>query len=91
MSCTSEIQAPPCACFQVCFLARHLTPSLRATPLFQKDRCVGERDAVAQIVERFAINGDISGGGTPEDFARLIKSEYAKWKDVVEKAGVKLE
>jgi tripartite-type tricarboxylate transporter receptor subunit TctC len=41
--------------------------------------------------ERFAAIGDEPGGGTPEDFAKLIKADFAKWKDVVERSGAKLE
>lgn len=55
------------------------------------NRAVNEALKSPLIVERFGVNGDIAGGGTPEDFARLIKSDYVKWKDVVERAGVKLE
>ena len=35
--------------------------------------------------------GMLTLGGTPQEFARFIKTEYAKWGAVIEKAGVKLE
>jgi tripartite-type tricarboxylate transporter receptor subunit TctC len=41
--------------------------------------------------ERFASIGDEPGGGTPEDFGKLIKADFAKWKDVVQRSGAKLE
>ena len=41
--------------------------------------------------EHFAILGDDIGGGTPEEFASTIKLDLAKWKDVVERSGAKLE
>jgi tripartite-type tricarboxylate transporter receptor subunit TctC len=41
--------------------------------------------------ERFASIGDEPGGGTPEAFADTIRKDLAKWKDVVDRAGVKLE
>jgi len=41
--------------------------------------------------ERFASIGDEPGGGSPEDFGNLIKADFAKWKDVVQRSGAKLE
>jgi tripartite-type tricarboxylate transporter receptor subunit TctC len=40
---------------------------------------------------RFAQIGDEPAGGTPEDFARLIASDSAKWADVVRRSGAKIE
>jgi tripartite-type tricarboxylate transporter receptor subunit TctC len=40
---------------------------------------------------RFGAIGDEPAGGTPEDFAQTIAKDSAKWKDVVERAGVKLD
>jgi tripartite-type tricarboxylate transporter receptor subunit TctC len=41
--------------------------------------------------EKFAKIGDEPGGGTPEEFANIIKVDSAKWKDVIERSGIKLE
>jgi tripartite-type tricarboxylate transporter receptor subunit TctC len=41
--------------------------------------------------DKFAKIGDEGGGGTPEDFAAIIKADSAKWGDVIRRAGVKLE
>jgi tripartite-type tricarboxylate transporter receptor subunit TctC len=41
--------------------------------------------------EKFARIGDEPGGGTPEDFADTIRSDSAKWGEVVKRAGVKLD
>jgi tripartite-type tricarboxylate transporter receptor subunit TctC len=41
--------------------------------------------------ERFSSIGDEPGGGTPEEFAQRIKLDLAKWKDVVERSGARLE
>lgn len=41
--------------------------------------------------QRFELIGDEAGGGTPEEFAELIRTELAKWGDVVKKSGAKLE
>jgi tripartite-type tricarboxylate transporter receptor subunit TctC len=40
---------------------------------------------------RFGAIGDEPAGGTPEDFAATIARDSAKWKDVVERAGAKLD
>jgi tripartite-type tricarboxylate transporter receptor subunit TctC len=40
---------------------------------------------------RFAQIGDEPAGGTPEEFAALIKHESAKWAEVVKRSGAKLE
>ena len=41
--------------------------------------------------ERFAAVGDELAGGTPEEFGATIKNDLAKWKDVVQRSGAKLE
>jgi tripartite-type tricarboxylate transporter receptor subunit TctC len=43
------------------------------------------------FVERFAMIGDEPAGGTPEEFAALIRSDSAKWGEVVKRAGVRLD
>jgi tripartite-type tricarboxylate transporter receptor subunit TctC len=41
--------------------------------------------------EKFAKIGDEPGGGTPEEFAATIKADSAKWADVIQRSGAKLE
>jgi tripartite-type tricarboxylate transporter receptor subunit TctC len=41
--------------------------------------------------DKFAKIGDEGGGGTPEDFAAVIKADSAKWGDVIQRAGIKLD
>ena len=41
--------------------------------------------------EKFAKIGDEPAGGTPEDFAPTIKTDSAKWGDVIKRAGIKFE
>jgi tripartite-type tricarboxylate transporter receptor subunit TctC len=43
------------------------------------------------FMTRFIAIGDDPAGGTPEDFAQTIAKDSAKWKDVVDRAGVKLD
>jgi tripartite-type tricarboxylate transporter receptor subunit TctC len=41
--------------------------------------------------QKFAIIGDEPGGGTPEDFANTIRTDSAKWADVIKRSGAKLD
>ena len=47
--------------------------------------------ASAYFKERYQSIGDEPGGGTPEEFGELIKSELAKWGDVIRKTGAKID
>lgn len=44
-----------------------------------------------EIVERLAPDGGEAVGSTPEEFARLIVTEMARWHKVVKQAGVRIE
>ena len=44
-----------------------------------------------QTKERFAQLGSEGGGGTPEEFAALIRRDSAKWADVVRRSGAKID
>lgn len=41
--------------------------------------------------ERFTQLGSEGGGGTPEDFAKLIRVDSAKWADVIRRSGAKID
>jgi tripartite-type tricarboxylate transporter receptor subunit TctC len=41
--------------------------------------------------DRFASIGDEPAGGSPEEFAELIKKDSAKWAAVVKRAGARLD
>jgi len=41
--------------------------------------------------QRFEQLGSEGGGGTPEEFAALIRSDSAKWADVVKRSGAKID
>ena len=49
--------------------------------------------AIASTVfkERFAMIGDEPAGGSPEEFAALIRKDSAKWADVIARSGAKLD
>jgi tripartite-type tricarboxylate transporter receptor subunit TctC len=41
--------------------------------------------------ERFAVIGDEPAGGTPEEFAELIRADSEKWGEVVRRSGARLD
>jgi tripartite-type tricarboxylate transporter receptor subunit TctC len=43
------------------------------------------------FVTKFETMGDEPGGGTPDEFAALIKADSAKWGDLIKRAGITLE
>jgi tripartite-type tricarboxylate transporter receptor subunit TctC len=43
------------------------------------------------FMEKFAKIGDEPAGGTPEEFAATIKTDSAKWADVIKRSGAKLD
>ena len=43
------------------------------------------------FLQRFGSIGDEPGGGPPEVFGDIIRKDLAKWKDVVQRSGAKLE
>ena len=55
------------------------------------NKAVNEALKSPPVVAQFKLTGDEAVGGTPEDYARLIKSDNAKWKDVVARSGARLE
>ena len=58
------------------------------------DRVNGELNKILQnkdMQDKLAGDGVSSAGGTPEQFAALIKRDIEVWRKVVQKAGVKAE
>ncbi len=43
------------------------------------------------IAERFAQDGAVAVGSTPDEFTAFLKSEMLKWAKVIKEAGIKLE
>jgi tripartite-type tricarboxylate transporter receptor subunit TctC len=43
------------------------------------------------VIERFAVDNAESIGSTPQEYAEFIAKEQARWKEVIQKAGVKVE
>jgi tripartite-type tricarboxylate transporter receptor subunit TctC len=44
-----------------------------------------------QVKERLKAAGLDAAGGTPEQFAKLIADESAKWAPVIQRTGAKLD
>lgn len=41
--------------------------------------------------ERFEANGDEAGGGSPEEFAELIRRDSLRWAEVVKRSGARID
>ena len=65
-----------------------------ALPAAIQERLSGELRAIMQAPEwkqLMVSNGVESGGGTPQDFARRIATDYEKFGKVIQTAGIKME
>jgi tripartite-type tricarboxylate transporter receptor subunit TctC len=47
--------------------------------------------ATAAVKEKFAANGSVPSGNTPEEFTALIKRELTRWTEVVRSANIRVE
>jgi tripartite-type tricarboxylate transporter receptor subunit TctC len=66
----------------------------RGTPQDVVDRFAAEVNKVLasdEVKSRLLEVGALPAGGSPEDAARFQRSEFAKWKEVVEVSGAKME
>lgn len=64
------------------------------TPAEIVQRLNRELNAIAaspDFVERMARAGAEAAGGSPEQFARIVRDEYESWKAVIQRAGIKAE
>jgi tripartite-type tricarboxylate transporter receptor subunit TctC len=48
-------------------------------------------EALPHVAEKLTSLGSEVAGGTPEQFAELIRKETIKWSDVVKRAGIKID
>jgi len=55
------------------------------------NKAVNAAIVAPQTKERFAQLGSEGGGGTPEEFAALIRRDSAKWADVIRRSGAKID
>ena len=67
-------------------------PARMPRPVVQKLNAAINRALVTpEFKARYAQIGDEPGGGTPEEFGALIRSESAKWAEVVKRSGAKID
>jgi tripartite-type tricarboxylate transporter receptor subunit TctC len=43
------------------------------------------------VKERFLADGGETVGNSPEEFARIIRSDFEKWGKLVKAAGIKID
>jgi tripartite-type tricarboxylate transporter receptor subunit TctC len=69
-----------------------IAPAGLPRPIVDKlNAAVNRAIASPTFTARFAQIGDEPGGGTPEDFAKVIAADSAKWADVVRRSGARIE
>ena len=69
-----------------------IAPAGVPRPIIDRLNAAINRAIASQIFrDRFASIGDEPAGGSPEDFAEVIRSDSAKWGDVIRRAGARLD
>ena len=68
-----------------------VAPAKTPRPIVERlNRAVNDALKSQLMVDRFKLIGEEPAPGTPEDYAKVIKGDFAKWKEVIEKANIKL-
>lgn len=68
-----------------------VAPAKTPKPIIEKlNHAVNEALKSKLMAERFKTIGEEAAPGTPEDYGNVIKTDFAKWKEVIEKANIKL-
>jgi tripartite-type tricarboxylate transporter receptor subunit TctC len=69
-----------------------IAPAGMAKPIVDKlNAAINRAISVPAFKERFGAIGDEPAGGSPEEFAATIRKDSAKWADVVNRSGAKLD
>lgn len=69
-----------------------IAPAGLPRPILDKlNRAINAAIVAPDTRERFAQLGSEGGGGTPEEFADLIRRDSAKWADVVRRSGARID
>ena len=69
-----------------------IAPAGLPRPILDRlNRAVNAAIVAPGTKERFAQLGSEGGGGTPEEFAALIRRDSAKWADVVRRSGARID
>jgi tripartite-type tricarboxylate transporter receptor subunit TctC len=69
-----------------------IAPAGVPRPIIERLNAAINRAIASQVFrDRFASIGDEPAGGSPEDFAEVIRADSAKWGDVIRRAGARLD
>jgi len=69
-----------------------IAPAGLPRPILDRlNKAINAAILVPETRERFAQLGSEGGGGTPEQFAELIRRDSAKWADVVRRSGARID
>jgi tripartite-type tricarboxylate transporter receptor subunit TctC len=69
-----------------------MAPARTPKPIIDKlNAAINNAIASQTFKDRFALIGDEPAGGTPEEFAELIRADSAKWGEVVRRSGARLD
>ena len=69
-----------------------IAPAGLPRPILDRlNKAINAAILVPETRERFTQLGSEGGGGTPEEFADLIRRDSAKWADVVRRSGAKID
>ena len=69
-----------------------IAPAGLPRPILDKlNKAINAAILVPETKERFVQLGSEGGGGTPEEFAELIRRDSAKWADVVRRSGARID
>lgn len=69
-----------------------IAPAGLPRPILERlNKAINAAILVPETKERFEQLGSEGGGGTPEQFAELIRRDSAKWADVVKRSGARID
>jgi tripartite-type tricarboxylate transporter receptor subunit TctC len=69
-----------------------IAPAGLPRPILEKlNKAINAAIVAPETKERFTQLGSEGGGGTPEEFAELIRVDSAKWADVIRRSGAKID
>jgi tripartite-type tricarboxylate transporter receptor subunit TctC len=69
-----------------------IAPAGLPRPILERlNRAINAAVVAPETRQRFEQLGSEGGGGTPEEFAELIRRDSAKWADVVRRSGARID
>jgi tripartite-type tricarboxylate transporter receptor subunit TctC len=69
-----------------------LAPASTPVEVVQRlNKAIGQILAMPEVHQRLLLAGAETAGGSPEQFAQLLKRETASWSAVIERSGIKLD